>query len=83
MPAPGFSDKTSLSYRKTPHVLCGALRVYACIASSELRQAFTAKAKAKAKAKATATAKLLLGSSGATATALLRPRDATCREALG
>ena len=27
MPAPGFSDKTSLSYRKTAHVLCAALRV--------------------------------------------------------
>ncbi|ALN83290.1 hypothetical protein LA76x_5188 [Lysobacter antibioticus] len=47
MPAPGFFDRTSLSYRKTAHVLCAALRVYDRIASSELRQAFTATATAK------------------------------------
>ncbi|MGN7920329.1 hypothetical protein, partial [Lysobacter sp. 22409] len=26
--SPGFFDRTSLSYRKTAHVLCAALRVF-------------------------------------------------------
>ncbi|ALN81850.1 hypothetical protein LA76x_3728 [Lysobacter antibioticus] len=29
-----------MSYRKTAHVLCAALRVYGCIASSELPPSF-------------------------------------------
>jgi len=39
-----------MSYRKTAHVLCAALRVYDRIASSALRQAFTATATATATA---------------------------------
>ncbi|MGN7916603.1 hypothetical protein, partial [Lysobacter sp. 22409] len=37
--APGFFDRTSLSYRKTAHVLCAALRVSIGLASAWLRQA--------------------------------------------
>ncbi|ALN62274.1 hypothetical protein GLA29479_1390 [Lysobacter antibioticus] len=74
MPAPGFSDKTSMSYRKTPHVLCGALRVYGCIANSELRQAFTATATAKTTT-ATPKAERTVAACAAPTPAMINPFD--------